>query len=337
VLRPLTIYFSPLKIHDFPRYLPQMPDLKKNKKLIVVAGPTAVGKTATAIKLARHFKSDIVSADSRQFFREMNIGTAKPDAGELNTVPHHFVNNLSISEEYDAAQYGDDALECIHSLFKKSDFVILCGGSGLYIRALLEGFDDIPEIPALIRDELVAGYETHGLPWLQERMREEDPEYLERIDDQNPHRLIRALEVKRGTGHSLSWFHGKQKRHHDFIVVKIGLELPREVLYQRIDSRMDRMILDGLVEEARLLYAYRDRQPLQTVGYQEIFDFLDGLYDEEEMVRLLKRNSRRYAKRQLTWFKRDPDMKWFSPEDVDGMIRYIEESGHPGIKYETKF
>jgi tRNA dimethylallyltransferase len=296
------------------------------KTLIVIAGPTAVGKTSVAIKLAKKFETEIISADSRQFFRELSIGTAKPSEKELLEVKHHFINTLSIKEEYDAAQFGRDALEIIHQLFHEQQTVILCGGSGLYIKAVTEGFDDIPEIPDEIRESLMDEFSKNGLPWLQEKMKELDPELFETIDQQNPQRLMRALEVRLGTGTSISTFRKKEKLTHDFKIVKIGLELPREELYTRIDDRMDAMIDQGLFTEAEQLYAFKNHNALQTVGYQEIFDFMDGHYDKEEAVRLLKRNSRRYAKRQLTWFKRDAEIKWFSPYDMDVIVEYINSS-----------
>lgn len=297
----------------------------KNKTLLVVAGPTAVGKTAVAIRLANHFQAEIVSADSRQIFRELNIGTAKPDEAELAAAPHHFINSHSITETYDAAAYGVEALAFIQKLFAKDDYVILCGGSGLYIKAVCEGFDDIPEVPENIRENLIAQFEASGITWLQAEMQRLDPTLYATIDQQNPHRLIRALEVKIGTGNSISFYQTKSKYHHPFRIIKIGLELPREELYQRIDQRMDKMIDDGLFEEAKSLLAFKDHQALQTVGYQEIFEYLAGHYDNDEAIRLLKRNSRRYAKRQLTWFKRDEAFHWMNPNDIEGIIRLIDQ------------
>jgi tRNA dimethylallyltransferase len=292
----------------------------ENKRLIVVVGPTAVGKTALAIHLAEHFHTEVISADSRQIFKELTIGTAKPDDAELRRVPHHFINSHSIQEVYDAAQYGKDVLERIHSLFEKYDYLILCGGSGLYLKAALEGFDDIPAIPDETRDELVAQFEQHGIGWLQQKMEQLDPDHLKTIDRNNPHRLIRALEVKITTGMSIASFQTRPKLEHPFQIVKVGLELPREELYSRIDRRMDAMISLGLFEEAKKLYGFRNHNALQTVGYQEIFAYLKGQYDWAEAVRLLKRNSRRYAKRQLTWFKRDESIQWFHPEQIDAVV-----------------
>lgn len=288
--------------------------------MVVIVGPTAVGKTAVAINLAKYFKTEIISADSRQIFKELNIGTAKPSEHELGIVPHHFINTLSIHEPYDAAQYGRDALILIHKLFEKHDHLILCGGSGLYVKAICEGFDDIPEIPDEIREKLMEDYEKYGIGVLQEKMKQLDPGHFEKIDQQNPHRLIRALEVIQGTGISITSFRKKNKLEHTFSIVKIGLELPREELYGRIDDRMDNMVKDGLFTEAEHLYVHKNHNALQTVGYQEIFDFMDGKYGRQEAIRLLKRNSRRYAKRQLTWFKRDPEIVWMNPINIEEII-----------------
>jgi tRNA dimethylallyltransferase len=294
------------------------------RKLIVLVGPTAVGKTSVAITLARHFGTEIISADSRQIFRELTIGTAKPSPVELQQVPHHFVNTHSIHEPYDAAQYGRDALLLITKLFAKNKYLILCGGSGLYVKAVCEGFDEIPDIPEIIRENLMKEYEQHGIRLLQDKMMTLDPEHYQEIDKQNPHRLIRALEVLQGTGKSIRSFQKKNKVEQAISIVKIGLTLPREVLYDRIDRRMDDMISEGLFAEAESLYPFRNINALQTVGYQEIFDYMDGKYDREEAVRLLKRNSRRYAKRQLTWFQRDSEIIWMEPHNIDGIIRAIE-------------
>jgi tRNA dimethylallyltransferase len=296
--------------------------------LVVIVGPTAVGKTAVAIRLAKELKTEIISADSRQFFRELNIGTAKPDAGELQQIRHHFINSHSIRQPYDAAQFSRDALPLIDGLFDHHSHVILCGGSGLYIKAVTEGFDEIPEVPTEIRESLVAQYNLHGIGWLQQQMKDADPEYFQTIDQQNPHRLIRALEVKLGTGVSMASFRKNTRLQHAFAIVKIGLELPRNELYKRIDDRMDRMIDKGLFEEAETLYPFKNHNALQTVGYQEIFDFMDGKYDRGEAIRLLKRNSRRYAKRQLTWFKRDAEIKWFHPDDAAEILRFIGDDQH---------
>ena len=290
--------------------------MKAKKTLVVIVGPTAVGKTSFSIALAKKLYTEIISADSRQIFREMNIGTAKPSVEELAAVPHHFINTHSITEEYDAARFGDEALGVVEGIFQRHDHAILCGGSGLYVKAVCEGFDDIPDVPENIREELMDQYEQHGIEWLQKKMAELDPDLLPRLDKQNPHRLIRALEIKIGTGRSIADFQKKEKRQHDFSIVKIGLELDRETLYKRIDDRMDAMIAAGLFEEAHTLYPFKSHNALQTVGYQEIFDFMDGKCDYNEAVRLLKRNSRRYAKRQLTWFKRDAEIHWLDARNT---------------------
>lgn len=298
----------------------------RDKKLIVIAGPTAVGKTDLAISVAKKLKTEIISADSRQFFREMEIGTAKPSGSALQEVPHHFVNSHSINEEYDAAQFADDALKAVEQVFHDHTTCVMCGGSGLYIKAVCEGFDEIPDIEPSIREAITRNYELNGLPWLQDEMKKQDPDYYEVIDQQNPHRLIRALEVKIGTGKSLSAYFRNKKLSRDFEILKIGLELPRELLYERIDSRMDAMIGQGLFEEAKSLLPFRAHQALQTVGYKEIFDYLDGEYDREEAIRLLKRNSRRYAKRQLTWFKKDKEFVWFDARKQEEILKYIDGS-----------
>lgn len=294
------------------------------KKLIVIVGPTAVGKTALAIRVAKEFHTEIISADSRQIYRELTIGTAKPTEAELKEIPHHFINSHSISQDYDAARFGEEALLKIYSLFETHEYVVVCGGSGLYIKALLEGFDDIPEVPDAIRDLLIEEFEAKGLLWLQNKMRELDPEHFKTIDQKNPMRLMRALEVKMATGKSIASFQKKVTKNLPFSVVKIGLELERTKLYERIDKRMDEMIAAGLFEEAKQLYPFKDKNALQTVGYQEIVDFMDGKYDREEAIRLLKRNSRRYAKRQLTWFKRDEQINWFKPEDSVRILEHIQ-------------
>lgn len=296
------------------------------KKLIVIVGPTAAGKTALAIQVAKHVHAEIISADSRQIYRELTIGTAKPNEAELREVPHHFIDSHSIAEDYDAARFGEEALLKIYGLFERYDYVVVCGGSGLYIKALLEGFDDIPEVPDEIRDQLIEEFENKGMLWLQNRMRELDPEHFKKIDQKNPMRLMRALEVKLATGKSISEFQKQTTKELPFKVIRIGVEVERARLYERIDKRMDDMIAQGLFEEAKGLYAYRHKNALQTVGYQEIFGFIDGQYDREEAVRLLKRNSRRYAKRQLTWFKRDEQIRWFKPDDVSSMMEYIQNS-----------
>jgi tRNA dimethylallyltransferase len=284
------------------------------KKLIVLVGPTAVGKTAAAISIAEKLGTEIISADSRQLYKELNIGTAKPSQEELSRVRHHFIGNKSIYENYNAGKYSLEAFSLIEVLFKKHDWLVMVGGSGLYIKATLEGFDAMPMIPEGLRTNIIEEYRAKGLTWLQAEVEHADPDYFETMDQQNPQRLMRALEIFRASGSPLNSFRNKQKKELPFEVAKIGLNAPREVLYDRIDSRMDKMIEAGLFEEAKQFYPDRNNNALHTVGYSEIFGYFDGQYDYEEAVRLLKRNSRRYAKRQLTWFLRDNEIMWFESE-----------------------
>ncbi len=284
------------------------------KKLFVIVGPTAVGKTALSIALAKQLGTEIVSADSRQVYKEMEIGTAKPSAEELREVRHHFINSHSIHQDFNAGQYEREAYPLLQSLFEKFDHVVMVGGSGLYIKAVIDGFDEIPEVPDAVRQTIETQYAERGISWLQAELSRLDPGLYQTIDQQNPHRLIRALEVITFTGQSIQHFRGKVKRAHAFEVIKIGLELEREHLYDRINRRMDSMIAQGLFEEAERLFPLRHLNALQTVGYKEIFDFLEGKYHKTEAVRLLKQHSRHYAKRQVTWFKRDRAVHWLEAD-----------------------
>jgi tRNA dimethylallyltransferase len=295
----------------------------KKGRLIVIVGPTAVGKTEFAIRLAEHFQTEIISADSRQIYKEMTIGTAKPTESQLARVQHHFIDSHTMEDEYDAGQFGRDALAMISRLLDVREQVVLCGGSGLYIRAVCEGFDELPEVPQGVRDRIVTTYYDKGIEWLQQRVRLLDPEFFDEVDQKNPQRLMRALELLEASGKKMHELRKKKVLSHPFEICKIGLSLDREVLYQRIDQRMDQMMEEGLFEEAQLLYPRRHLNALQTVGYTEIFDFLDGKYDREEAVRLLKRNSRRYAKRQLTWFGREKDIEWFDARDPDLLLKKV--------------
>ena len=297
-----------------------------NKTLIVVVGPTAVGKTGMAIKLGQHFNTEIISADARQVFKEMTIGTAKPTSHELQIVKHHLIDSHSIHDSFDAASYALLALNKINALFTVNNNLILCGGSGLYIKGLLEGFDEMPEVKPGIRDLLNKILADEGILSLQKELKNSDLDYYNIVDKQNPQRLIRALEVIRTSGKPYSYFRNRTKIKLPFQVIKIGLELPRQILNERIDKRMDNMIASGLFEDARQLYPHKNINALQTVGYKEIFDFLDGKYNKEEAIRLLKQNTRHYAKRQMTWFKKDKEIRWFSPDDFNGILNYIEEN-----------
>lgn len=294
------------------------------KYLVVVVGPTAVGKTALAIALAKHFHTEVLSADSRQFYREMEIGTAKPTLTEMDGVPHHFVDSRSVHEPYDVGQFEQEALACLEKLYKRYDIVIMAGGSGLFVDAVCRGFDELPKAGPEVREAVKTLYEENGIEALQQELKEVDPEYHAEVDLLNPQRLMRALEVCRSTGLKFSDLRKGSVAERPFRVIKVGLNMEREMLYQRIDKRMDLMIEAGLFEEAQRLAPYKNLNALQTVGYREIYGFLDGEYDREEAVRLLKRNSRRYAKRQLTWFKRDEQTQWLIPGDIDGAIRHIE-------------
>ncbi|GAB3888081.1 tRNA (adenosine(37)-N6)-dimethylallyltransferase MiaA [Spirosoma agri] len=285
------------------------------KTLLIIAGPTAVGKTALCIRLAKALQTDVVSADSRQLYRELTIGTAKPTLSEMQDVPHHFIDSHSITDAVNAGRYERECLAVLDKLFQTKDTVILSGGTGLYINAVCFGLDDMPPVDADLRQNLRDRWETEGLNILQQELRQLDPVYVQTADMQNPARVLRALEVCLTTGQPYSSFRQKQPAQRPFQSVFVALDRPRDELYNRIDTRMDAMLAGGLIEEARSLLPYRHLSALQTVGYQEIFPYLDGSYEYDEMVRLLKRNSRRYAKRQLTWFHNQGDYHWIGPDD----------------------
>lgn len=296
-----------------------------NNYLLTVVGPTAVGKTSLAIELAQHFNTEIISADSRQLYQEIEIGTAKPSKEELAQVRHYFVNSHSIFTEVSAGKYEKEVLELSERLFTTYKYVVMAGGSGLYVDAVTKGFAEMPAIAPEIRERLNEKLKEVGLEKLVEQLMSVDPVYAVEVDKNNPQRVIRALEVFTGTGIPYSQWRKPPEKNRKFNVVKIGLDLPREQLYQRINDRMDRMIEAGLFEEAASLYQHRHLNALQTVGYKEIFDFMAGHYNKEECIRLLKRNSRRYAKRQLTWFRKDTGIRWFSPDDKKGIVEYVLE------------
>ena len=293
--------------------------------LILVVGPTAVGKTDLCLNLAKKFKTEIVSCDSRQFYREMNLGTAKPNSAELYQVRHHFINSLSVDEVYDVRKFERESLALLDELFVTRQVVIMTGGSGLFADAVVNGLDEMPQVDPEIRKQLIQEFSEKGLEFLQEEVAKNDPEYFDKVDQKNPQRLMRALEIWRGTGKKFSSFRMKSKKDRPFNVIKIGLERDREELYARIDLRMDQMIAAGLFEEAESLFDKRELNALQTVGYSEIFGYLEGKYDKEEAIRLLKRNSRRYAKRQMTWFKKDESILWFSPDRKDDIVAYLHD------------
>lgn len=298
----------------------------KHSILVSVVGPTAVGKTSFGISLANQFDTEILSVDSRQFYQEMEIGTAKPTKYERDQAVHHFVDTLSVKDEYSVGKFESDALSLLGQLFERHEVVVAVGGSGLFFKAIWEGFDEMPEIKPGIRQELNDEYQEEGVEPLLKELSEHDPVYYDQVDRSNWQRVIRALEVIRSTGLPFSSFRKKNKSvERPFTNIKFGLDMEREVLFDRINKRMDLMIEEGLFEEAEKLYPYKEKNALQTVGYSEIFGFMNGDYDREEAIRLLKRNSRRYAKRQMTWFKRDPEIIWLSPDRIDQAIDLISE------------
>ncbi|MBC5992572.1 tRNA (adenosine(37)-N6)-dimethylallyltransferase MiaA [Pontibacter cellulosilyticus] len=303
-----------------------MASINKQKHLVVVVGPTAVGKTDLCVQLAKHYHTDIISADSRQFFREMSVGTAKPTPSEQQGVKHYFIDSHSITEEYNAGAYETDVLQLLEELFKEHNVVLMTGGSGLYVRAVLEGMDEMPDVDPAIREKLIKQVEAEGIAPLLEKLQELDPVYFAQVDKANTQRVVRALEVCLSSGQPYSSFRTSEKQERPFNIIKIGLNRDRAELYSRIDQRMDQMLEQGLLAEAKSLYSYRQHNALQTVGYKEIFDYLEGKYNWEEAVRLLKRNSRRYAKRQLTWFTKHPDeYTWFHPQQWDKIVAFINE------------
>ena len=294
------------------------------KYLVAIVGATAVGKTEVAIRVAQHFDTEILSADSRQFYKGMDIGTAKPNAKELAAVKHHFIDCLPPEHPYSAGQYQTDALEVLAQLFRQHDVAVLVGGSGLYVEAVCNGFDPMPTIAPSVRDELNATLASQGLPTLLAELAQKDATYFAQVDKANPQRIIRALEVIRATNLPYSTWRNKQATTRPFQTILIGLDRPRPELYARIEQRMDVMLAEGLLQEAQSLYHLRHLNALQTVGYKEIFDFMDGKTSWEQTVNLLKQNSRNYAKRQLTWFRRNPQTKWFSPDQTPEICQYIK-------------
>lgn len=298
-----------------------------NKRLVVVVGPTGSGKTDLSIRLAQHYGAPILSTDSRQVYRGMPIGTAQPTPAQLAAVEHHFIASHEVTDELNCGSYEVQALACLERLFATADHVVAVGGSGLYVKALCEGMDDLPQADAAVRDELMRQLERDGVEALAERLRTLDPAYWERVDRRNPARVIRALEVCLQTGLPYSAQRTGRRRERPFTIVKIGVDLPREELYARIDRRVDAMIAQGLEAEARAMYPYRRLNALQTVGYRELFDYFEGRTGFDEAVELIKRNSRRYAKRQLTWFRRDGEVHWFAPGQIEGMIACIDSAG----------
>lgn len=293
------------------------------KTLIIIAGPTAAGKSAAAMKIAGFFNTAVISADSRQCFRELTIGTAKPPREHLEAVKHYFINSHSIPDEVNAGIFERLALQYAREIFQHNRVAVMCGGTGLYIQAFCEGMDEMPDIPKELRDRITAAYEAGGLTWLQEMVRQKDPAFFETGEVQNPRRLMRALEVIESSGHSITSFRKGRGQKRDFDFIRIGLELPREILHRNIHERVDKMIGEGLVEEVRELLPYRQHNALQTVGYREIFDYLDGSLSLSQAVERIKTNTRRYAKRQMTWFRKYGSLHWFDARDESGWMRLL--------------
>ncbi len=294
------------------------------KRLLVIVGPTGCGKTDLSIRLAQHYGAPILSTDSRQFYRGMAIGTAQPTTDQLQAAEHHFIASHDITNDLSCGQYEVLALKRLQELFAHHEQVIAVGGSGLYVRALCEGMDDLPHADETLRAELTERLRQDGVAALAEELRELDPVYYKTVDRCNPARVLRGMEVCLQTGRPFSEFRTGIKKERNFQIVKVGLTLPRKELYARIDRRVDAMMAAGLEAEARTLYPHRALNSLQTVGYRELFDYFDGRTTREEAIERIKRNSRRYAKRQMTWFRRDPEIRWFAPDEDELIIRHLD-------------
>lgn len=291
--------------------------------LIIIAGPTATGKTGVAIKVAKHYNTVILSADSRQCYKELNIGVARPQEEELKAVPHYFIASHHIHDDINAAWYEKYALDLLKDLFVQHSIVVVTGGTGLYIKALVEGMDEMPDIPAEIRNNILEGYKMFGISWLQQQLQLKDPAFAAAGEMQNPQRMMRALEVEEATGKSVLSFRTFEKEKRLFNILQIALQMPREQLYDRINLRVDAMMRAGLKDEARNLYSYRHLNALHTVGYKELFAYFDGSISKEEAVKLIKQHTRNYAKRQITWFKKQKDIYAINVDE--NIIAFIEK------------
>lgn len=296
----------------------------KRGTLIVVAGPTGSGKSALAVKLAQHYHAPVISTDSRQFYRGLAIGTAQPTAEELAAAKHYFIADREVEDEFNSGRYESEALALLEQLFEENEYVVAVGGSGLYIQALCDGMDNLPEADKEVREELKQRLHDEGLEALVAELCQRDPEYAAKVDRNNPSRVMRALEVCIVTGRPYSEQRSGTKRERDFNIIKIATDMPRDILYDRINRRVDMMIDDGLVEEARAVYPKRHLNALQTVGYREMFDYFDGNTTLSRAIELIKQNSRHYAKRQMTWFRRDVEFAWFAPSDLETIIKHID-------------
>ncbi len=296
-----------------------------SKYLISIVGPTAIGKTSLSIDIAKHFNTEIISSDSRQFYKEMTLGTAVPNKNELDQVPHHFIQNRSVFDDYNVGQFEKDAMQKLDELFSEHQTVVMVGGSGLYVDAVLKGLDNFPEINQNIREALKLQLENEGIESLQKQLEIVDPETFEKIDIDNHQRVIRALEISVGTGKPYASFLTDKASKRNFIPIKIGLNAEREIVYHRINQRVDQMITDGLINEAKTLFEYKNLNALQTVGYKELFRYFEGEYDLKVAIEEIKKNTRRFAKRQGTWFRRDNSIKWFDYLDSHHeLIQYLD-------------
>jgi len=298
-------------------------NMSTTKKLIVLLGPTASGKTSLSIEIAQKLNTEILSCDSRQFYKELKIGAAPPSKEELAIVKHHFVHHLSINENYSIGQFEKDAIKKITELFKAHNYLLLVGGSGLYIDAICNGIDNIPNISNNVREKINNEYEKNGITWLQEKIKKIDPEFYKSSDINNPQRLKRCYEVFHETGKRFSTFHKKEKKKRNFEIIKIGIKTDREQLYKKINTRVDKMIKNGLVNEAELLKKFREKNALNTVGYKELFNYFDQNIELDVAIEEIKKNTRRLAKRQLTWFRKDKNINWFLKSEKNEIIKAI--------------
>ena len=299
--------------------------MSSDKTLIVITGPTAVGKTALCLDIAQHFGIPIINADSRQIYKELKIGTASPTNEQLSKVKHYFVGSLSLNDYYSASLFEQQTLEILEREFSTSNYALMAGGSMMYIDAVCNGIDDIPTVDDATREILKARLTSEGLEILVQELKELDPEYYEIVDKQNPRRVVHGLEICLMTGKTYTSFRKREKKQRPFSIVKIGLNREREELYNRINQRVDQMMAEGLLEEAKSLYPMRQMNALNTVGYKEMFAYLDGTWTLEEAVERIKGNTRRYARKQLTWYKKDEQIKWFHPDDKEKIISYISQ------------